>query len=647
MDDLRKLTAGDRILDYRLIESVGEGGFGEVFKAEHEVLDRVVAIKVPRNLEALSALRHEGVIQARLDHPGIVKTLEISISHDPPYVVMEYVTGGTLRQRLDKGALDWREATELMIAICEAVEHAHDHGVVHGDLKPGNVLLPPSPELTGTGHHSTARHAKAPHAKAKVTDFGLGRVVERPGQNLQISRSLNYVESSTGIAGTLRYLAPEVQRGETAQASADIYSLGVMLFEMLTGSLPEGRELPSDLVDELPETLDDAFSRCYVRKKRRMATVRELRLQLEAALRPDAGPDEASEDDPVLTPIEITDEPEAAPPACAADDDARHAIAGLDLPFPPADPADREGAAAYGPDCLASSEPARPALDLGAPTLEARARGFHRFQDRLWSPVTAAVCSLDGVESLPSHGFDAGFGVVTDGEPQHRVFVTALPWIDVDSVRRFTEKATEVFEAEKGLWEKEVTFVIATHEVREPDRVDWLLRSFATGWWRRRRVVLYDLTNETLVASEYGCDPHDNVLKGVVIEQVRSVNRALIEEREALAERCLLAQRRTANLGTTLTLVSTVFLMAAGLAFNDNAGCRPGSTVKPISAEVEGELEDGGPFIGPAADKPGADAFGQRRGERAANRTAPDDKHRSLDRDAHPADLELPVKSVR
>src|SRR5688572_29007886 len=79
---IRKLAAGDRLLDYRILEKIGEGGFDEVFRAEHEVLGRIVAIKVPRDLEALSALRLEGVIQATLDHPAIVRTLEISISHD-------------------------------------------------------------------------------------------------------------------------------------------------------------------------------------------------------------------------------------------------------------------------------------------------------------------------------------------------------------------------------------------------------------------------------------------------------------------------------------------------------------------------------------------------------------------------------------
>ncbi|MCW8141335.1 MAG: protein kinase, partial [Planctomycetota bacterium] len=135
--EIRKLSPGDRILDYRILERLGEGGFGEVFRAEHEVLGRIVAIKVPRDQGSLTALRHEGVVQASLDHPNIVRTLELSISHDPPYVVMEYVAGASLAELLRReGALPWRRAGRVLIEVARALAHAHAHGVVHGDVKP-------------------------------------------------------------------------------------------------------------------------------------------------------------------------------------------------------------------------------------------------------------------------------------------------------------------------------------------------------------------------------------------------------------------------------------------------------------------------------------------------------------------------------
>src|SRR4051812_2376960 len=164
---IRKLAAGDRLLDYRILEKIGEGGFGEVFRAQHEVLGRIVAIKVPRDIESLSALRLEGVIQSTLDHPAIVKTLEISISHDPPYVVLEHVDGLSLAELLKReGALSWRRATRILLEAAKGLAHAHERGVIHGDVKPGNVLVE-------SGEDGCVR----------LTDFGLGRVFEGPRGN--------------------------------------------------------------------------------------------------------------------------------------------------------------------------------------------------------------------------------------------------------------------------------------------------------------------------------------------------------------------------------------------------------------------------------------------------------------------------------
>ncbi|RMG14894.1 MAG: serine/threonine protein kinase, partial [Planctomycetota bacterium] len=270
--NVRKLAPGDRILDYRLLERLGEGGFGEVFRAEHEVLERIVAIKVPRDASALAALRHEGLVQATLNHPGIVRTLELSISHDPPYVVMEFVDGESLAQRLKKsGALPWKEASRILLAAARALDHAHGRGIVHGDVKPGNILL-----------------ERGGERRVLLTDFGLGRVFEGPQGSLQISRSLELAASGAEVQGTLRYLAPEVLRGESADARADVYSFGVLLFEVLTGRLPEGREVPSDLVPGVPSDLDRLFERTFARKERRPGTLAEAVATLEALVEPPA-----------------------------------------------------------------------------------------------------------------------------------------------------------------------------------------------------------------------------------------------------------------------------------------------------------------------------------------------------------------------
>ena len=129
--EMRKLAPGDRILDYRILDKIGEGGFGQVFRAEHEVLGRIVAIKVARAAGSLSALRHEGVVQASLEHPNVVRTLELSISHDPPYVVMEFINGSSLASILRReGPLPWRRAAQVLLQAAQALSYAHSRGVV-------------------------------------------------------------------------------------------------------------------------------------------------------------------------------------------------------------------------------------------------------------------------------------------------------------------------------------------------------------------------------------------------------------------------------------------------------------------------------------------------------------------------------------
>ena len=265
--DIRKLAPGDRVLDYRILERLGEGGFGEVFRAQHEHLARTVAMKVPRDASGVAALRHEGVVQSSLDHPNIVRTLELSLSHDPPYVVMEYIEGRSLAELLRReGPLPWKRAARVLRDAARALAHAHGKGVVHGDVKPGNLLV--SGETV------------------KLTDFGLGRVFEGPQGNLQISRSLELATSGAEVQGTIRYLAPEVLRGEPADERADVYSFGVLLFEALTGRLPEGREIPSELVSGIPPELDDVFTRTFARKERRPRSLEGVIADLDQLLEP-------------------------------------------------------------------------------------------------------------------------------------------------------------------------------------------------------------------------------------------------------------------------------------------------------------------------------------------------------------------------
>ena len=270
LSSIRRVAPGDRILDYRIVALIGRGGFGEVFRAEHEVLRRVVAIKVPHDAGALPALRRSAKIQATLDDRTIVRTLEASLSHDPPYVVFEHVDGPSLAELVRLGGpLPWARALPLLRDIARALRHAHERGFVHGDVKPANVLV----ETSGEGE------------RARLTDFG--NVPDRSGEAGQASQVCSSVALDTArrseIAGTFPYVAPEVLRGETADERADVYGFGVLLFEVLTGHMPEGRDLPRDLVPGVPFELDAAFDRCFARHGRRAPGFDEILLLLENA----------------------------------------------------------------------------------------------------------------------------------------------------------------------------------------------------------------------------------------------------------------------------------------------------------------------------------------------------------------------------
>jgi serine/threonine protein kinase len=200
---------------YVLGRSLGNGGMGEVYLAHDEVLDRDVALKVLRSRyagdeEFAGRFLREARSAAGLSHPNIVQVYDRGETEDGiSYIAMEYVPGGTLKDRIDgRAPIGTREAARMAARISLALEAAHERGVIHRDIKPQNVLVTPSGDL-------------------KVTDFG-------------IARAASAVTSSASsiVFGTAAYISPEQAMGEPVGPASDLYSLGVVLYEMLTGELP-------------------------------------------------------------------------------------------------------------------------------------------------------------------------------------------------------------------------------------------------------------------------------------------------------------------------------------------------------------------------------------------------------------------------
>jgi eukaryotic-like serine/threonine-protein kinase len=242
VSDERAQRCGELLLDrYRLLDRLGAGGFGTVWRARDEQLARTVALKriaLPSREDRARALR-EAHATARLAHPGIVALYEACSDQDAFYLVSELVEGETLARLIEQDALCDEEIVEIGLTLAGALEHAHARGVVHRDVKPQNVLIPDQ-EVPVTA----ARGGAAPAAAAKLADFG-GALLAG-GEDL----------TQTGdVFGTLAYMAPEQSEGHAAGPPADLYSLALVLYEALTGVNPVRGRTPAATARRIGEPI--------------------------------------------------------------------------------------------------------------------------------------------------------------------------------------------------------------------------------------------------------------------------------------------------------------------------------------------------------------------------------------------------------
>ncbi len=218
---------GRTLARYRVVERLGEGGMGTVFRAWDERLERDVALKVlsPRILahpEARGRLREEARLLSQLDHPGIATVHDFDTHDGVDFLVMELVRGQTMAHRIARGLVPEPEAIDLALQICEALEAAHERGIIHRDLKPANVML-------------TAR------GRVKVLDFGLATCCREDDGSMSEA-----VTRPVALEGTVPYMAPEQLLGRSVDERTDVFALGAMLYELLTGAPPfHGPVLPA------------------------------------------------------------------------------------------------------------------------------------------------------------------------------------------------------------------------------------------------------------------------------------------------------------------------------------------------------------------------------------------------------------------
>jgi serine/threonine protein kinase len=240
------LTAGTRLGPYEVIAPIGAGGMGEVYSAKDTRLDRTVALKIlPLHLADTPEVRQRFEREARavssLNHPNICALYDIGQQDGTDFLVMEYLEGQTLAKRIEQGPMPTPELLRVAIQVCEALEKAHRQGVIHRDLKPGNVML------TKAGA-KLLDFGLAKGAAPAVTDMSSSPTVTQP---LPGSSRGNQLTVQGTIVGTLQYMPPEQLEGGEADARSDIFSFGATLYDMATGQKAFPAKSQASLIAEI------------------------------------------------------------------------------------------------------------------------------------------------------------------------------------------------------------------------------------------------------------------------------------------------------------------------------------------------------------------------------------------------------------
>ena len=273
---------GVRLSDrYRLESKVAAGGMAVVWKATDEVLERVVAAKILHPHLAMDEtfrerFRVEALAAAALTHPNIVSVYDTGDHEDTPFIVMEYLGGGTLAEVLSRGVMDPAQTARIGAEVCRALEYAHSHGVIHRDIKPANILFSESGHL-------------------KVTDYGIAKAAFAGAD----------MTTTGAVLGTIRYLAPEQVEGEEPDGRADLYSLGVILYEAVSARQPFVGDTdlaiamarinstpprPRDIRAEVPRELDRVIMRALApQRDQRYPDASSMGRDLEAMIESSEG----------------------------------------------------------------------------------------------------------------------------------------------------------------------------------------------------------------------------------------------------------------------------------------------------------------------------------------------------------------------